>query len=50
MNQRIEILFDAFSNAPPNQCFPSYENAFMLQPSDGPLTRYPKYIPTGAND
>jgi hypothetical protein len=50
MSQQIEILFFAFSNAPTNQCFPTYEKPFIFQPSDGPHTRDPKDIPPGAND
>jgi hypothetical protein len=50
MSQWIDMLFDAFSNAPENQCFPTCVKPFMLHPSDVPLTGALDDIPPGAND
>ena len=49
-SHRINILFDAFSNAPEKQRSPTCVSPFMLQPSDDPLTGTPNDIPPGAND
>jgi hypothetical protein len=41
ISQRIDMLFDAFSNAPEKQHCPTYVKPFVLQPSDDPLTGAP---------
>jgi hypothetical protein len=49
MSQRIDMLYDAFSNAPTTQRCPTCARPFVLQPRDDPLTGAPDDIPPGAN-
>jgi hypothetical protein len=50
ISQWIDMLFNAFSNAPAKQHFPTCAKPFMLQPSDDPLPGAQDDRPPGAND
>jgi hypothetical protein len=49
MHQWIDMLYDAFSNAPETQCCPTCARPFVLQPRDGPSTGALDDMPPGAN-
>jgi hypothetical protein len=49
MHQRIDMLYDAFSNAPATQRFPTYARPFVLQPRDDPFNSALNDMPPGAN-
>jgi hypothetical protein len=50
ISKRIDMLFDAFSNAPAKQCFPTCAQPFVLQPNDDTLPGASDDRPPGAND
>jgi len=49
MHQRIDMLYEAYSNAPPTQRCPTCARPFVLQPRDDPLNDDPSDTPSGAN-